>query len=141
MTVLIIEDDPLAQGALSRLISSAWKIDNIPLEIVCVDSLARGLAVANAANVTILDLLLKDSDAIATIQAIRSFRPPVIVLTGDGSPEITASCMAHGAAHVFVKGHAIGFIAAIFEALQRDVVQKAQERQNAADDPPQENGS
>lgn len=128
MKVLIIEDDPANLLGISRLVQASWKLDSVTLEIVGVATLADGLKESADANVTILDLGLPDAEIIEVIQSISKFPPPVIVITGHDSPEVTASCMLHGAAHVFVKGALLGFIPSIFEAMQKDIIRRITER-------------
>ena len=131
MKVLIIEDDPENLRALSQLIRVSWKMPTIPLEIVGVGTLTEGLREAESANVTILDLSLPDSDMVNTLQHIRDFRPPVIVLTGASDDATTTACYLHGATHVFFKGAAIGLIPSIFEALQKDLLRRALDRSSS----------
>lgn len=128
MKVLIIDDDEQTRRSLANLLRILWKCEEVGLEIEEAGTLAAGLALAESANLTILDLGLPDSDLVTTIQSISRFPPPVIVLTGTDDPTVSASCVANGAAHVFVKGSLIGFMPLVFEQLQKDVVRRAKER-------------
>jgi DNA-binding NarL/FixJ family response regulator len=134
MKCLIIEDSPSELAFFMELVRSSWKIEEVPLEIVGCATLAEGLIEAADANVTVLDLNLQDSAPEHTIKALRSFPPPVIVLTGDESPETVRSCLVNGADHVFFKRHAIGFIPAIFEMMQKDILRRASERKHEPKD-------
>lgn len=125
--VLIVDDDEEGSLALGRLIKASWKLDDVPLEIVCTHTMDDGLKEAAGANCTILDLNLPDSQPPDSIAKIKAFPPPVIVMTGDDDPSTTAQCMCAGANGVYVKGALLGFIPALFKALQQDVVRRMQD--------------
>ena len=126
--ILIVEDDLDSREGLARYIRACWGLPDIPLDIICVETLAEGLNHAASANVTFLDLELPDSTNENTMRHIRDFQPPVIVMTGTSDTDTIASCMEHGADSVFIKGTVIGLMPKLFETLQHDVVRKAQER-------------
>lgn len=128
MKILIVEDDPDNREGLMKFIKVCWGLPDVPLELVVTSRLDEALLHAPSANVTLLDLILEDSDMENTLLHIKDFRPPVIVMTGTDDPALIAACMEHGADHVFIKGTVIGLMPKLFETLQRDVVRKAQER-------------
>ena len=93
----------------------------IGLEVIIRDTLSAALAVAQEANVTILDLTLADSAEPGTIAAIPGFRPPVIVMTGNDDPDIIGSCITAGAQHVLVKGQIHRLCDLVLEAMISDL--------------------
>lgn len=139
MIALLIDDDPTATELVAQLLRTAWKIEIEPLEIKTARTLQEGLALAPAANITILDIELPDSDAEQTIASIHLFRPPVIVLSGHTSDDpygrdLSIRCIAAGAAHVFCKGLIKGLRALFFELMQKDILRRALEREAGGPD-------
>ena len=128
MKILVVDDNAESRRGLKQLIEINWKLPDVPLDVVCVGTMAEGLREAQDASVTILDLSLPDSSLDESIDKIVLFPPPVIVMTGYSDADITARCMANQAAHVFIKGSLIGFIPSFFRALQQDVVRRAESR-------------
>ncbi len=106
LRILLIEDNEDQRRSLAALLQRRItdRITLAQVEIVATATLAEGLLLADTANCTVIDLDLPDSEPAQTISAIRKFRPPVIVTTGDDSKQTETDCIAAGAESVFVKG-------------------------------------
>lgn len=122
--ILLVEDDAANREVLTKLLKKqiAEKITLAKVEIDAVATLEAGLALADTANCTILDLNLPDSESTNTITSIPRFRPPVIVITGDDDLDVAKACKTMGATKVFVKGQINGLCSAVIDCLVEDLL-------------------
>lgn len=121
--ILIVDDQEGVHDLLRRIfeLRIGKMITAARVEVVSAFSLKEGLSMADGANVTILDLQLEDSSPDNTIAHIHHFRPPVIVMTGDGRDETRERCKEQQAAYVFVKPNTAGLIQAVVDCLWEDL--------------------
>ena len=104
ISVLLVEDNPiharLLQGLLSDQQDPAFAVET-------VDHLAAGLArlEAGGIDVVLLDLILPDSQEMATFERVREAVPeiPVLILTGLDDDDWAAEAVAAGAHDYLVK--------------------------------------
>lgn len=126
LKILVAEDNPDAARPVRRLIHRRLEplLDGVGFEINIVATLREALELSADASATVLDLTLLDAGPDEVIAAIRRFRKPVIVMTGETDPSFHARCMMNGADHVFVKarGQQEPFLQAILHCLTRDVL-------------------
>lgn len=106
MKILIAEDNPDAARIIGKLLELHAR--PVHIEVRVAATLADTLAITHEfrADVTILDLLLKDvTDWRVTADAIRQIHKPVIVLTAMDDPhgEIETYCRLRGAKEFFQK--------------------------------------
>ena len=120
--VLLIEDSTvharLIEGLLHDVVGSKF-------EVVQAGSLAEGLRELepNRFDAVILDLMLPDSDGLATFSEVRNHAPdtPVVILSGTNNVSLAAKAVEEGAQSYLVKGHVNGrqLARSIRYALQR----------------------
>ena len=104
ISVLLVEDNPiharLLQGLLSDQIDPAFTVET-------VDHLAAGTArlAAGGIDVVLLDLVLPDSQEMATFERVKEVAPdvPVLVLTGLDDEALAEAAVAAGAREYLVK--------------------------------------
>ena len=101
--ILIIEDDSVAALALRRLLEAHG------YEVEVASNGARGLdrLLAFEPDAVLLDLHMPTLGGFVVLKTIRGDRPscqlPVLVLTGNCTPEFEAKALAAGANHVLDK--------------------------------------
>jgi DNA-binding response OmpR family regulator len=99
--VLIIEDEPRIGAFLSRGVQSGG------FEVMLAEDGEVGLFLAcnEPYDVVVLDVHLPGKDGIEVLAAIRAARPgiPVIILTGQDTPEVRERAVAAGAATFITK--------------------------------------
>lgn len=121
--ILIVEDDEQQSSSLSRLLQiKLADTMSVNLQIEVVATLKEALEHAPSASVTLLDLNLRDAGTTEVIAAIRLFRPPVIVMTGNPDEALHAQCKMNGADYVFIKGATKGLCRAILHAMTKYVL-------------------
>jgi CheY-like chemotaxis protein len=100
-TILLVEDDPLNQ----TVVEDAFRYDNLPGELVCVDSAEEALRILPSLDprLVLMDLMLPAMSGIEATRIIRrreqeEQRPPVyiIALTASVLPEDRERCLAAG---------------------------------------------
>ena len=100
-TILLVEDDPLNQTVIKDL----FDYDNLPGELVCVDSAEEALRILPALDpqVVLMDLMLPGMDGIEATRIIRmreqeEHRPPIyiIALTASAMQDEREQCLAAG---------------------------------------------
>ena len=104
ISVLLVEDNPiharLLQGLLSEQSDPAFTVE-------VVDHLQAGIARLETGDfaVVLLDLVLPDSQEIATFERVKEAAPnmPVLVLTGLDDEELAEEAVAAGAREFLVK--------------------------------------
>lgn len=125
LRILIVDDDFNGASSLARLLTLRITIEQRPLEVTMVQTMEEGLKYAALANVTILDLDLPDSTPSQTLDAIRLFRPPVIIMTGHDDAILRAQAKINGAEAFMVKGQIIGLCGIVIEAILKDILLKS----------------
>jgi DNA-binding NtrC family response regulator len=101
--VLVVEDELLIRWAITEMLSEAGHI-----VIEAADAVAAVRALTSsveAVDVVVLDCRLPDSKDLALLAAIRRLSPrsAVVLMTADGSPELTEGALDLGASHVMHK--------------------------------------
>ncbi len=99
--VVVVDDDPAIRRALARLLRSA----SLEVEVFgsAGDLLARNGSLRPACLV--VDVHLPDIDGISLLRQLVAATPglPVVMVTGDRSPELGLRALQAGAAAVLVK--------------------------------------
>ena len=102
--VLLIEDNPIHTRLLQGLLSEA---QNPALAVETADHLAAGLARLGHGGIdaVLLDLVLPDSQEMATFERVKEAVPelPVLVLAGLDDEALAAEAVAAGAREFLVK--------------------------------------
>lgn len=104
ISVLLIEDNPIHTRLLQGLLSDA----QVPaFAVETADHLAVGLARLGQGGIdaVLLDLVLPDSQEMATFERVKEVAPntPVLVLTGLVDEDLAAEAVAAGACAYLVK--------------------------------------
>ena len=103
--VLVIDDEPNVRALLDMLLRSKG------YEVMLADNGWTGLRPYRQEHpdVILLDLQMPKLDGMAVLKQIRSvdLKQPVIVLTGDTSPETERQVRALGASEFIVKGSSL----------------------------------
>ncbi len=109
LTVLLIEDDPGDADLLREMLS---KEKGPSLDLMCAQRLSAGRECLAAGNVDVvlLDLLLPDSQGLATVAKVCAQAPkvPIVVLTGLGDEALAIEAVRRGAQDYLVKGQVDG---------------------------------
>ncbi len=105
LTILLVEDDPQDAFLLRKnLIGS----DAGPIEIVHAARLSEGLARLDEGefDAIVLDMLLPDSQGLATLVAVhnRAPRTPIVVITGLNDKDLALQAVRQGAQDYLIKG-------------------------------------
>lgn len=93
-SVLLIDDDPLVIHGVTRLLCRRG------FEVLACEDLEGAVEWLRARNVVIvlLDYLLRECDGLQLCRTLRGmFDIPVIMLTGNASPELMVACLEAGA--------------------------------------------
>jgi signal transduction histidine kinase len=98
--LLIVEDDDVDREAVQRLLGSTFAV-----RAAALGSEARALWQQSQPDVVLLDYRLPDVDGLALIPELADAFIPVIVLTGEESPEVVVEAMQRGAQDYLVKNH------------------------------------
>ena len=104
ISVLLIEDNPIHTRLLQGLLSDA---QGPAFAVETADHLAVGLARLGQGGIdaVLLDLVLPDSQEMATFERVKEVAPntPVFVLTGLVAEDLAAEAVAAGACAYLVK--------------------------------------
>ena len=104
ISVLLIEDNPIHTRLLHGLLSAAH---GPAFAVATADHLAVGLARLGQGGIdaVLLDLVLPDSQEMATFERVKEVAPntPVLVLTGLVDEDLAAEAVAAGACAYLVK--------------------------------------
>ena len=104
ISVLLIEDNPIHTCLLQGLLSDA---QGAAFAVETADHLAVGLARLGQGGIdaVLLDLVLPDSQEMATFERVKEVAPntPVLVLTGLVDEDLAAEAVAAGACAYLVK--------------------------------------
>lgn len=103
MRVLLVEDDPIQQ----RLVKAQLDLESIAAHPL--GSLAEACEAIPSVkfDAILLDLGLPDSDGLSTLLAVRALTSvPIVVLSGDASPDTERLILQAGADDFLVKGEA-----------------------------------
>lgn len=98
--LLLVEDDEIDREAVRRLLGSGYLVTNVATGAGALDELA--LAPPDA---VLLDFRLPDMEGIDLLPHFVQSFVPVILLTGEDSPEVIVQAMQKGADDYLVKGH------------------------------------
>lgn len=105
--LLVVDDDKETRAILGHLVDATRR--GVPTEVLFAETLAEARVITELEKpqITFLDLNLPDATVDEVLASIRSFQPPVIIVTGmsaneerEGQPEgrtLLAECMAAGA--------------------------------------------
>ena len=104
-TILVIDDEPGIRDLLDTLLTRKG------FDVVLADGGHKGLEIFRRArpDAVVLDLKMPGMDGIAVFQEMRRENPkqPVIVLSGDSSPETEREVRALGVSEFIVKGRSV----------------------------------
>ena len=104
ISVLLVEDNPIHARLLQGLLSDK---QDPPFAVEIVDHLAAGLARLKEGGIdaVLLDLVLPDSQEMATFERVKEAVPelPVLVLTGLDDEALAEKAVAAGAREFLVK--------------------------------------
>lgn len=114
--ILLVDDDAVDREAVTRLLEPPHKVHEV----------ATGRAALACLEVTppdcvLLDYLLPDLDALVLLARCVAAYVPVVVLTGEGNPEVIVSTLQRGAQDYLVKGQLSkrGLEGAIYNAIEK----------------------
>ena len=100
ISVLLVEDNPIHARLLQGLLKPEFAVE-------AVDHLAAGLArlAAGGIDAILLDLVLPDSQELATFERVKATAPniPVLVLTGLDDEVLAEEAVAAGARDYLIK--------------------------------------
>ncbi|MYF93540.1 MAG: response regulator [Gemmatimonadetes bacterium] len=100
ISVLLFEDNPIHARLLQNLLKPEFAVE-------AVDNLAAGLARLDAGGIDaiLLDLVLPDSQELATFERVKATVPniPVLVLTGLDDEVLAEEAVAAGARDYLIK--------------------------------------
>lgn len=118
--VLYVEDDPIDQLALTRLMDER----NLPYDLLITGSLTQAckLLAEQRFDVILADYLLGSGTAFDLLAHVSD--TPVIFMTGQGSEEIAASAFRAGVHDYIVKDHARQYLYRIPELVDSVIQQK-----------------
>jgi diguanylate cyclase (GGDEF)-like protein/PAS domain S-box-containing protein len=106
LTVLLIQNDPAAAGQIGVALAAA---DAGSFEVEWVRQLSQGLERLSKKGVAavLLDLLLPDSEGIATFDKLLAASPdvPILILAGNASEVLAKEAVSRGAQDYLVAAH------------------------------------
>ncbi len=114
--VLLVDDDEVDREAVTRLLKPPHEVLKAP-----TGRAALGHLRATPPDCVLLDYLLPDSDAFQLLERCVEVYVPVVVLTGEDSPELIVSMLQRGAQDCLVKSqlNKRGLEAAIHNAVEK----------------------
>jgi CheY-like chemotaxis protein len=106
--ILVIDDEPHVRALLDM------RLRHQGFDVLFADSGVRGLQLYRQEHpdVIVLDLRMPELDGVAVLKEIRRVDPkqPVIILTGDATPETERQVRALGVSEFIVKGSSMKFL-------------------------------
>jgi DNA-binding NtrC family response regulator len=106
--VLVIDDAPIVRTLLDMLLRQQG------YDVILADNGWKGLQLYRQEHpdVILLDLNMPELDGVTVLKQIRSvdLKQPVIVLTGDGTPETEQQVRALGVSEFMVKGSSLDLL-------------------------------
>ncbi len=127
--VLLIEDSAAHARLVEGLLSGLAGVEFV---VAVADCLAKGLEMLDRGgfDAVLLDLMLPDSDGLATFYRVRDHMPemPIVILSGTNDVSMAAKAVEDGAQSYLVKGHVSGqqLARSIRYARQRNVAENAE---------------
>jgi len=91
MRILYIEDEIALLEVVKRACQSCRKIDS-----ATTLAEAKARLASDTYDVLLVDLNLPDSQGVDTVESLKPYCLPIIVVTGDATPEYEASCRELG---------------------------------------------
>ena len=117
-TVLVIDDTPNVRTLLDLLLRQQG------YDVILADNGWKGLQLYRQAHpdVIVLDLNMPDLDGVTVLKEIRSvdLKQPVIMLTGDSTPETEQQVRALGVSEFIVKGSSLDLLRHTIKRLLQD---------------------
>jgi signal transduction histidine kinase len=98
--LLLVEDDEIDREAVRRLLGTGYIVKDVATGKDALDEIA-----AAPPDAVLLDFRLPDMDGIDLVPLFVQGYIPVILLTGEDSPEVIVQAMQKGAQDYLVKGH------------------------------------
>ncbi len=106
--ILIIDDEPNVRALLDM------RLRHEGYDVFFADNGRKGLELYRQEHpdVIVLDLRMPEFDGVAVLKEIRrvDLKQPVIVLTGDTSPEVERQVRALGVSEFIIKGSSMKFL-------------------------------
>ena len=96
--ILLVDDDEVDREAVSRLLASPYEVVEAATGRAALECLQTGLP-----DCVLLDYLLPDLDALVLLAKCVEAYVPVVVLTGEDSPEVIVTTLQRGAQDYLVK--------------------------------------
>ncbi len=113
--ILVIDDEPPVRALLEM------RLRHQGYDVLFADNGARGLQLYHQEHpdVIVLDLRMPELDGVAVLKEIRRVdsKQPVIILTGDTTPETERQVRALGVSEFIVKGSSMRFLADTLKCL------------------------
>jgi signal transduction histidine kinase len=100
MKLLLVEDDEVDREAVRRLLGAGYVVTNAATGKEALEEIAT-----SPPDAVLLDFRLPDMDGIDLVPGFVQGFIPVILLTGEDSPEVIVEAMQKGAQDYLVKGH------------------------------------
>jgi signal transduction histidine kinase len=100
MKLLLVEDDEIDREAVRRLLGAGYVVTNAATGKEALEEIAT-----SPPDAVLLDFRLPDMDGIDLVPGFVQGFIPVILLTGEDSPEVIVEAMQKGAQDYLVKGH------------------------------------
>jgi signal transduction histidine kinase len=119
--LLLVEDDEIDREAVRRLLGAGYVVKDVATGKEALDEIAVA-----PPDAVLLDFRLPDMEGIDLVPLFVQAFVPVILLTGEDSPEVIVEAMQKGAQDYLVKGH-IGRTAlarAIDNAIEKVVLKR-----------------
>ncbi len=127
LDLLLIEDDDVDREHVSRLLRGEYHVREAHTGKAALERIA-----AKRPDCILLDYRLPDVSGLHLLSLLADESIPVIVLTGEESPEVIVEAMQRGALHYMVKSH-ISYVSlrhAISNALEKSVLKRAIDEKN-----------
>jgi signal transduction histidine kinase len=125
--LLLVDDDEIDRELVCRLLSPIYVVR----EATTAQEALAGIELFRP-DCVLLDYRLPDMDGLQLLPLLTRTNLPVIILTGEESPEIIVQAMQQGAQNYLVKGSltAIGLQHAITSAIERMALKRDVEEKN-----------
>jgi DNA-binding response OmpR family regulator len=117
--ILIIDDEPNVRALLDM------RLRHEGYDVFFADNGRRGLELYRQEHpdVIVLDLRMPELDGVAVLKEIRrvDLNQPVIVLTGDTTPEVERQVRALGVSEFIIKGSSMKFLVDTLKCLLKPI--------------------